>query len=152
MRKILLLLISAALLAGCSLTRPSARMVNTIFLDYRPYTTEGFFISPNSYNGEHDVLGELSIDITPALIPFSKVEKSEFPDGIYKTFGGPKVVKEEIYAEEILEIAVSKAVELGGNGLSNFSAKRIFDINYNSGVAIKTLSHYEIRGVVIRSK
>lgn len=147
MKKVLLLVISAIMLAGCAVTHP--RNTSVMFLDYRPYESADFFISPNSYNGDHSVLGELSIDITPAVIPLEKSQS--FTDGVYGG-GGVKVTKENISSEELLEIAVEEALKLGADGLSNFSVKRIFDVSVVGKTSVTTLSHYEINGVCIRRK
>ena len=48
-----------------------------------------------------------------------------------------------------VEIAVSKALELGADGISNFEAKVIYTTTYSKYGTTQTLSHYEIKGLCI---
>lgn len=147
MRKIILLAITAILLSGCAMTHP--RMTRVLFLDYRPYESAGFFISPNAYNGEHAVLGELCIEIIPAVVPAKVTD--DLADGIYKN-AKPKIELEEISSEEILEEAVSKALEMGADGLSNFSVQvRPSNVTYGKRTVLNS-EIYEVRGLCILRK
>lgn len=153
-----LLVVPFALLTSCAVIQPRERVTNTLFLDYRPYVSAGFHISPDPYNQPHNVLGELMIEVYPAIKPFSKYKEqgeSKFSDGIYSNRGlsANRVFKEVITSEELLEIAVSKALDIGANGIANFEAKVIYNTTYlKNGSTIQTISHYEIKGLCIDRK
>ena len=73
------------------------------------------------------------IEIYPAIKPITQNTKenkeSKFSDGIYHKGGLSvnKVYTEIITSEELLEIAVSKALEIGADGIANFEAKVIYN-------------------------
>ena len=77
--------------------------------------------------------------------------EAKFTDGIYGGGGisASRVYRETITSEELLEIAVSKALELGADGISNFEAKVIYNTTYTKYGTTQTLSHYEIKGLCI---
>lgn len=152
MKKIILISIFTfgLLLQSCS-PKLMPRFVNTRFFDYRKYADEGFFLSPDPYTGNFTPCGELNIVIIPAdikLTPANTISKN-------KPVGGDKfdsyysennnfavVVKEKISSDELLEIAVSKAKEVGVNGIANFNCS-VFNNNTSS-------IYYEIRGYAIK--
>ena len=68
MKKVFYLLAAILVMASCSVMKPRERIVETFFLDYRPYAEEGFFLSPDPYPGKFTSLGEISIEIKPALL------------------------------------------------------------------------------------
>lgn len=55
---------------------PQQRMELASFLDFRPYTSAGFFISPDAYTGEFEPLGQLYIEIYPEEIEISESKRS----------------------------------------------------------------------------
>lgn len=143
------------LLTGCAVVQPRARITNVLFLDYRPYVSADFHISPDAYTQSHYALGELMIEVYPAIKSNSsrnrETTETKFTDGIYGGGGisASRVYKETITSEELLEIAVSKALELGADGISNFEAKVIYTTTYSKYGTTQTLSHYEIKGLCI---
>jgi len=117
-----------------------------MFLDFRPYTDAGFFISPNPYTGEFSPIGEISMTIQPALRPKAKLIKSAgaYIDGLYSQKNTSNVEQEEISASELLEMAVKEAKALGANGVSNFKCLLVTDVDPVERY------HYEISGFAIR--
>lgn len=143
-----------ALLTGCAVVQPRDRITNVLFLDYRPYVSADFHISPDAYNQPHHALGELMIEVYPAIKSNAsrnrEATEAKFTDGIYGGgISASRVYKETITSEELLEIAVSKALELGADGISNFEAKVIYNTTYTKYGTTQTLSHYEIKGLCI---
>ena len=59
-------LLAALMLCSCSVMTHQ-RYVSTMFLDFRPYTEAGFFISPNPYTGEFSPLGEINIVVQDVM-------------------------------------------------------------------------------------
>ena len=143
------------LLTGCAVVRPRERITNVLFLDYRPYVSVDFHISPDAYTQSHHALGELMIEVYPAIKSNASrnraTTEAKFTDGIYSGGGisASRVYRETITSDELLEIAVSKALELGADGISNFQAKVIYNTTYTKYGTTKTLSHYEIKGLCI---
>lgn len=146
MKRVLVFLITILVAVGCSV-QYRGRTVHTSFLDFRPYVERGFFISPESYPGQYTSLGELSINVYPAILPKSKAPKREkkFEDGIYSN-DTSSVYVESITSEELMELAYNKAHELGANGLSNFRSTAYF-ITTSDGSSY--LDHYEVSGLCI---
>jgi lipoprotein len=145
MKKIIVLL-SILLISGCAMQRQ--RLVSTFFLDYRPYTEHGFFISPDPFNGKFIPVGDLAITVIPGTEPKKTQEKMSIDyerayfDDIYATPSIP--AKEIISPEELLEIAVSEAQKVGANGISNFKCECIRNIKTNM------VESYYITGFCIR--
>lgn len=136
-------LLAALILCSCSVMTHQ-RYVSTMFLDFRPYTEAGFFISPNPYTGEFSPLGEINIVVQPALQRRAQQIKGSFSDGLYAASTGSPVVQEEIFSEELLEMAVKAAKEKGANGISNFKCLRVRDLSELEPY------HYEITGFAIK--
>ncbi len=136
MRKIIFLL-SILLISGCAVQRQ--RLISTFFLDYRPYTEQGFFISPDPFMGKFMPVGDLSVTVIPGTKPKKSQEKiaidyeRAYFDDIYGAPPTPAQVftKETISPEELLEIAVSEARKVGANGISNFKCECIRNIKTN---------------------
>lgn len=144
----LLLTLTSAALSGCSITRP--RAVYATFVDYRPYTEAGFFLSPDPYTGKYESLGELTIEVFPAITTAPKTSPSndsDFSDGLYHNQPAPSsAYLETIDSSEMLELAVGKALELGANGLVNLDISIIYD-ETRYGI---TVNHYVISGLCIK--
>lgn len=148
MKKIIFLL-SILLISGCAMQRQ--RLVSTFFLDYRPYTEHGFFISPDPFTGKFIPVGDLFITVIPGTKPKKAQEKvaidyeRAYFDDIYAAPTPSQVfTKETISPEELLEIAVSEAKRVGANGISNFKCECIRDIKTS------TVENYCISGFCIK--
>lgn len=140
-----------ACLASCGVTspKPTQKFTSTVFLDYRPYTDAGFFISPDPYPGDFRSLGELHLDIHPAQVPAkaATVEdaKGRFEDGVYKqSTGWSYLVAYPIPASELMDEFVAKAKELGGDGVANFKCLVVYH-----PLDQTLLDHYELSGLII---
>lgn len=146
-RLLICLALSSMVLSSCSVTKP--RRVYSTFIDYRPYTEANFFISPDHYAGKYESLGELRLEIYPAIIKdaASKSKDNNFSDGLYHgKLTTSSAYQEIIDTDEILELAVNKALELGANGLVNFKISVNHDITrYSSSV-----SNYVVSGLCIK--
>lgn len=152
MKKSVVIILSILILSSCAVTRD--RQVSMRFLDYRPYTEAGFFISPDPYPGMFTSLGEFSITVKPAILSSSKDagrgrQQKDFEDGVYakQTYG--IVHMEEIPSEELLEMAVQKAKSVGANGIANFKCLTVYDTHATRNSVSSVLSHYEISGLCI---
>lgn len=99
MRRVLFLLIAAAMLSGCSISN-QARKTEVRFSDFRPYSTRGFYFLTGPYNGPFIPLGILSIEVSPALSAASGYEK--------------------ISGAELIETAYAEARKIGANGITDF--------------------------------
>ena len=149
MRKFTIILTLALVLTSCAVTRD--RQVSTRFLDYRPYSEAGFFISPDPYPGTFTSLGEFSITVTPAILSNSKAisKQKSFDDGVYSKQSYGIVHMEEISSEELLEMAVQEARSVGANGIANFKCMAVYETRSSRNSASSILSHYEISGLCI---
>lgn len=121
--------------------KPQERSEYVSFLDYRPYTTNGFFLSPNSYPGVYESIGEMRIIVVPEI-----VEKFN------EDYLSNSYIKRDIPERELLDSFVKQAVLKGANGISNLSIKRITTTTYTKYSATSTLSHYEVSGLLIMCK
>jgi hypothetical protein len=139
MKRILTVLATAILVVSCGV-QGHQRIVSIGFVDYRPYTSAGIFLSPNPCNQEFEPIGELYIEVIPALKRAENDSKGFYTDDIYSV---KTMVPENIDASELLEIAVKKAGEMGANGISNLEIKVIRN-------AANQIDRYEISGFCIK--
>lgn len=131
MKKILLALAAITMLASCATVKPTERKVYTYFADYRPYAEIGFLITPQSYHGEYESIGEIEIKIVPAYE--KKITGYNVLDEAYYTFA-----YETITFDEITDIAVKEAIKKGADAICNFSITKPNDISYHiKGFCIK---------------
>jgi hypothetical protein len=128
MKRTILLAATLLILAGCSVMKPTEREITTLFLDYRPYAEQGFFLSSDPYPEEFTSLGEIQIEVLPAMIPKGKIairEQQKYSDGTYNSSGFSQLVPEDISGSDLLDIAVSKAKDLGANGIANLKIRYV---------------------------
>lgn len=94
--------------------KPTRRVVKTTLIDYRPYISEGFYLSPDPYTKDFDPIGEIRIEVTPALVdrdsPKSKASKYISNNGVWE---------EVVTADELLRAAVKQAIALQANAIVN---------------------------------
>lgn len=114
LQKISAILLASLILASCG-TMNRERKTYVSFASYQAYPD--MWISPNTCPMQHTVLGQLAIDIIPAV---TKPEKTK--DGVYLQNHNPMNV-ETIAYDELLEIAVAEARSRGANGISNLEIK-----------------------------
>ena len=134
MKRFIILLAFAIAATSCAVLQPKARREIVDFVDFRPYTSAGFLITPDQYPGKYEAIGQLEIRIYP----------EQLTDGIYYT-------TEEISTSELLEIAFKNSVGKGANGLTNFKIERVALTSYSKYGSTTTLSHYVISGFLIRT-
>lgn len=139
MKRIVILIAAAILTLSCGVAQRQ-RITYVGFIDYRPYTSAGIFLSPNPCNQEFEPIGELYIEVIPALKRAENDSKGLYNDDIYSV---KTMVPENIDASELLEIAVKKAGEMGANGISNLKMTVIRN-------AANQIEKYEIRGFCIK--
>lgn len=142
------------MLTACATMKPQQRSEHVSFLDYRPYTSAGFFLSPDSYPGKFESIGQLDIMIIPEQVSANDNaddSNNKFNDGIYAQRSSLFYQYKEIPAEELLETAVEKALEKGANGIANLKISRITSTSYTKYGTFTTLSHYEVSGLVIKT-
>lgn len=112
LRKASALLLAALLLASCA-TLNRQRTVSVYFTSFDKYPD--MWISPNTCTMPHKVLGNLTIEITPAIQPPQRSQ-----DGVYSSnINTPQY--ERIGYDELLEMAVVEARARGANGISNIA-------------------------------
>ena len=168
MKKIFFLIISVFAITACSPKLISTdREIIVSYFDFREYTNEGFFISPNMYTGEHESIGELAISIFPAeKIVGEMANDPESRSGIADigVFYNSKpkrelakikkvnkyLEKEKISDNELLKIIVDEAKKNGADALVNFSSKNIYKTVTVNKAQIEIFSHYELSGFAIK--
>lgn len=138
MKKIAVFVFLALLLQSCSTFIPASRTTTSMFLDYRSYMSEGFFISPDPYPGICETLGELAVEVVPAQMEIDELSVAYF-DGVFyrnmKYYG-----YERIPYNALLDAAVKEARSLGADGIVNLK------IHKSEGVRI----YYMVSGVCIK--
>jgi hypothetical protein len=152
MKRLVYLTATLLILAGCSVMKPTEREVTTLFLDYRPYAEQGFFLSSDPYPDAFTSLGEIQIEVLPAMVPKRAVVRKEqkYSDGAYGSNGYSQLVPEEISGSDLLDIAVDKAKELGADGIANLKIRYVKqDFVPVKGGTIDS-SYWEITGLCIR--
>lgn len=149
MKKIIIALASVFLISSCGTTT----QIFTNVLDYRPYTDNGFFISPNPYPEAHQTIGEISITVYPGTKGESDFSATlaqgnqKFGDPIYS--GGNHRTAEIMTPESLLEMCVQKAVDMGANGISNFKCDIVYNVTRSQYGILKSIDHYEVYGLGI---
>ena len=132
MKKAIIITIVAIVVASCGVIQlPKGETVS--FLDYRPYTEAGIFISPYNYTGKYEAIGQLDIIIYPDSIS----------DGLSTTLI-------EIPSKELLDRIVKHSIGKGANGIANLKISRIVNTTVTRFGSYSSLSHYEISGFLIR--
>ena len=152
MKKLILLAVFSAMLCSCGIMTRD-RIVTPLFLDFRPYSSADFFLSPNPYNGDYEPVGELSITVDPAVTRYDPSTTNKYSDNIYAT--RPTVQEENIPASDLLEIAVAEALKMGANGISNLKIEISKDFyGYTKGSIKKAIevNRYHITGFCIVRK
>lgn len=120
MKRITLITLLCIVISGCGTLKTRDLQKTALFLDYRPYTEEGIFLSPDAYTGQFEPVGQLELIIDPAVMCKVKTPSEGYSDGIYKGSNtGIPVHYTPIGAQELLDMAVSEAIKMGANGISN---------------------------------
>lgn len=144
MRRILILLLAFSLTACSALFvpyEPQRKQTFATFLDFRPYISEGFFISPDPYTGEHDPLGQLFVEVLPEQKEITESKRKQYDDVQY--VNGILYGYERISYSEILELAVVRAISMGADGIADLKIAKI-----TNGYSVR----YEATGLCIKRK
>ena len=130
MRRLLIIIALLSAISSCAVTQQRERIVQTLFLDYRPFVEQGFFLSPDPYPGAFTALGDLSIKVFPAIIKTDKDktdatfnERDNY--AYYKGQTKETFTKEKLSGKELLQEAVDAAKALGANGIADLRITEI---------------------------
>lgn len=149
MKKYFLIIALALCATSCATFKPQQRSYTISFLDYRPYTSEGFFISPDPYTGEFETLGELYLEIFPEQKEIDIKHKDNYDRVVY--WGTQAYGFERINHAELLEMAVKRALSVGANGIANIRITKETGTTINASVASASIV-YKIEGLCIKIK
>lgn len=138
MKKIAILA-ALLMLCGCSTFKPIQESSYASFLDFRPYTSEGFFLSPNPYTGEHETLGELYLEIQPAQVEITEHEMSSHDLPMW--YGTQAYGFKRINHAVLLQQAVEHAKAKNANALVNLKITKHTQANR---------VYYSVSGLCIR--
>lgn len=145
MKRICILLLALIGLQSCasmfSTYEPQQAQTFATFLDFRPYTSEGFFISPDPYTGEHEPIGQLYLEIYPEQKRISDGKRDKYDQPTY--INGMLYGYERLHFADVLEQAVVRAVTMGADGLVNLKISKI-----TTGTSVR----YEATGFCIKRK
>ena len=145
MKRILILLLALVSLQSCGALfmpyEPQKKATFATFLDFRPYTSEGFFISPDSYTGDHETLGELFLTVMPEQKEITESKRSKYDEVQY--INGILYGYEIIPYAELLEQAVLRAVSIGADGIADLKIAK-----YANDYSVR----YEVTGLCIKRK
>jgi hypothetical protein len=114
MKKILILTIALLSLSSCYVIQPTNRIVKTYLVDYRPYISDTFFISPDPYTGDFEPIGEIMIEVIPALKERKGI--AQYQDELYSYGVTPEIVP----MNDLIHEAFKQAAELHANAIVNF--------------------------------
>ena len=92
--------------------KPTRRVIKTTIIDYRPSISEGFYLSPDPYTKDFDPIGEIRIEVTPALVDRNSPKAS-------KCICNGGVWEEVVTSDELLRAAVKQAIALQANAIVN---------------------------------
>lgn len=146
MRKLIIAFACICFATSCGVTIvPHDRIVLTSFADYTKYTEEGFLISPTNYTADFESIGELHIEVKPALIV--RRQAPTYEDGLKKTI----YTYEEIEFSELVDMAVNQAKEKGADAIVNFSINSV-DNSIHSDNGVIYGRTYFIKGFCIKRK
>lgn len=149
MKRLAMLAVLAVIAAGCGITATTNRVTEVGFLDYRPFTEQGFWLSADPYMGDHTPIGQIYLKVSPGrevkeLVKKDSGDGRKFEDGVYGTrtrrFGG----LEKISSGELLQMAVDAAREAGADGIADLETRVV----YATGVDI--VDYYEVSGMAIK--
>lgn len=149
MKRILILLLALICVSSCATFKPQQRSTYSYFLDYRPYTSEGFFVSPDPYTGEFESLGELYMEVFPEQKEINIDDKDKYDRVVY--WGTQAYGFERIAHAELLEMAVKKAESMGANGIANLKIEKHSESSINASTASSRIV-YNIYGLCIKTK
>jgi hypothetical protein len=114
--------------------------VSAAFLDFRPYTSSGFFISGGPYRGDFDPIGDIEIRVDPKTVR----------NGDRRKASDPVYLVETVKHQELINLAVEYAKSVGADALVNF---RITAVEYEADIVFDNpVNYYLITGSCISRK
>jgi uncharacterized protein YbjQ (UPF0145 family) len=132
---VLAMFINLLFISGCLIyTQP--REAYFTGLNFYPFIEEGFFITPNQYEGESEPIGYYKVKLEPAIVKKGLVRDSTA--GRWLTRRSDVVDIEVVTAQEALDSLVTISREKGANALSQvvftYETERIFNYDVTSAV------------------
>lgn len=158
MFKTLAFIIATIAVSSCAVSTPkntttlktTERRIEVYAYDFRPYTAKGFYFSPNPYPGNFEPIGQLTINVFPALkLKTEKIYSQSYGGGEDENV---QLETEKITTEQILDIAFNKTKEMGGDAIVNFKIRWIKEPTMFGASVSQYLDHYEIEGFAIKRK
>ncbi|MHC1707467.1 MAG: hypothetical protein AB9842_08095 [Bacteroidales bacterium] len=157
MKKILLMIVVACFIVGCSTSTFIPKKEQVLLMDYRKYLEKGFVFSPEEYRGNCDILGTINYTIDCSVQYRSQaVVNPNYNQGA----GGERYYIEisdwwinPLYSEDVLDSLYNKSVRLGADALVSLSYKGVPKLVSNRDIKnqVYTMS-YEFIGHAIKRK
>ena len=114
------LVVLMLVLAGCG-TSGVPRSTQTLVYDFRPYTEQGFLITPEEYQGDYRSVGIIAMEIVPAASKEYAYEKEwkeyEEVEGTYRQ--GDWAI-EEMSTQDVIDQVYEQAQGMGADAIMNF--------------------------------
>ncbi|KKN85467.1 hypothetical protein LCGC14_0277860 [marine sediment metagenome] len=146
---IVLLIFGACLLSSCTVITKIPGYESLTGLDFRPYTEQGFLITPYEYGGEYSTISMINYEVMPsARLP--QTTYSNAPSGIVTTRSGDWVIDEldvQIALDSIFEICINQ----GANALVDLEVTGISKGYMNIAKPV-TIYGIRITGLAIERK
>lgn len=146
MKNLIYLIIFSIIIVSCS----TPTVIQSYVLDYRPYTEEGMFISPNAYTGEHQPLGEINITVYPGKDMSTYDSYQSYQDPVYPKNYKINAEEANFTPEKLLDMCVQKAKQLGANGISNFKCEVVYSVIRSQYGTTSFIDHYNVYGLAIK--
>lgn len=140
MRKILFFIFAAFILSSCSSRIPYVKYHSVI--DYSEYISRGFFITEsNSVSFAYEPIGSVVAGVSSGWeILNSTTETTTSDDNVYGTSSKTKIKYGEYVGarlDDAIDLLYKKCIELGADGVINFSFSSSGSECVVSGMAIK---------------
>jgi len=157
MKKIWLIYVVLFILVSCSTSKITTSKISFIpksqilfGLDFRPYTEQGFLVTPYSYSEPYESIGVLTLSILP--------EAKKVVGNTYRTSDSPNStiqveyiwLKSDISPEETIEAMYQECKKLGADALVDFNIKPISK-HYNTDPPV-SIDGFEVTGFAIKRK
>lgn len=123
MKHFIKLFLALAIVTSCAVLQPTERTTDAFYIDYRHFTSNDFFLSPDPYPEKFKPIAELRVEVTPAVKKYKPITTSAYADGIYQQ-NKSIYHQENISMRELLDAIVTKAKELNANGIVNLKIKQ----------------------------
>ena len=103
-------------ISGCA-PKPLDRREVFIEYNFTKYTSFGFLITPEKYDGKYESIGMLTYIITPSIryssLPHGRLEPNEIAWG--------NIIYEHINVEDAIDKMYEKALDMGANAIMRFN-------------------------------